>query len=467
MENDLELAELQREVAVLRESLQSRALEIENIGWTALSGYTQQDDGLDLDTLKTLSDKLRELAATNPLHIRGAQLRHSYVFGRGVGYQDLKPAAKRIIDDPHNKAVMFSIGAYETNNLALFTDGNFQVIYNTTTRRFTAVPIVEVTGVITDPDDNSVLQYIQRSWSSNGEARKVWYPLARFKNQSGTRLPLTISAGGGAPAVPVAQDAVVYSKQSRKQTGWTWGIPDSLGAMIWTLTYTGYLSDNAKLVNALSKFAWTLTRNSAGGVAKAAAEVKKPGIGGTAIGDPGTAISSVGVPSAQVDFNHGQPLAALVATSMGVPVIALLSSPGATGGSYGAATTLDAPTIQGFEAVQDGWASFYEEILHDLGSPKATVAFPAIQNDPNYRQITSIELGRAGGVIWDDEARQAYLDILDLQKLHDTLPPKPDPALAADGSGVSAQGKQGAVPGGTDQGVSNPDVDKERQDNNK
>lgn len=449
MNTDPEYAALAIELETLKESFRTRALEFENVGWTQLSGYQQEDDGVDLDTLKNLSEKLRELAATNPLHIRGAQLRHSYVFGRGVTYSDVKPGAQKIMDDPHNKAVLFSVEAYETNNLAMFTDGNYFVLYNSKTQRFNSIPLSEITGIVTDPDDNSSIQYIQRSWSSNGDARKVWYPLARFKKSNG-KLPLFIQKDNAAPKVPVHQDIVIYVKQSKRQTGWTLGVPDSLGAMLWTLTYTGYLSDSAKLVNALSKFAWTLTRNTVGGVDKAAAQVKQPGVGGSAVMGDGNALNSVGVPSAQVNFGHGQPLAALVATSFGVPVIALLSSPGATGGSYGAASTLDAPTIQGFEAVQDSWVSFYEEILHDLGSPKATAEFPAIQNDPNYRQVTSLVTAVEMKILWADEARAAILDILDVQKTHDG-PPPPDPVVTP-GSVVSAQGKTGAVPGGQSQG---------------
>src|SRR6188474_964614 len=98
METDQELQALRLEVDGLRESLSTRVLDYENVGWTQISGYAQDDDGMELDSLKQIAEKLRELAATNPLHIRGAQLRHSYVFGRGVGFYDLKPQAQKIIN---------------------------------------------------------------------------------------------------------------------------------------------------------------------------------------------------------------------------------------------------------------------------------------------------------------------------------------------------------------------------------
>lgn len=437
-----------RKIEVLEESMAQRILDLDSIGWAKISDYTQEDeDGPTLDSLKLITPKLRELAATNPLHVRGAQLRHSYVFGRGVDFNEIKPGTQTAMDDPYNRRALFSAQAYETNNLALFTDGNFFVLKHVEKKQFTTVPMTQVTGVVTDPDDNSRIQYIQRSWNSNGEDRVVWYPLARFKRSN--KIAKSISAGEGAPSVPVSQESVIYHHETKRQTGWVWGVPDSLAAMVWTMAYSGYLSDNTQLVKALSKFAWTMTKTSASGVDRTAAQVREPGgVGGTGVMAQGNALASVGVPSAQVNMNNGQPLAAMVATSFGVPVIALLSSPGATGGSYGAATTLDTPTLKGMRAVQDSWAVFYEEILRDLGSPKAVAAFPNIDTDPEYRQIASIASAYGQRLLHQDEARDATMDLLDVPKLHEN-PPEP---LADPNDAVSGQGKQGAAKGGTNQG---------------
>lgn len=436
------------EIETLKESMAQRMMDLDSIGWTKISDYSQdEEDGPTLDSLKVISPKLRELASTNPLHVRGAQLRHSYVFGRGVDFNEIKPGTQAAMDDPYNRRALFSAQAYETNNLALFTDGNFFVIKNVAKKLFTTVPMSQITGAVTDPDDNSKIQYIQRTWTSNGEERVVWYPLARYK-KSVSKVATSIENGAGAPKIPVSQESVIYHHETKRQTGWTWGVPDSLAAMVWTMAYSGYLSDNTQLVKALSKFAWTMTKTSATGVDRAAAQVAQPGVGGTGVMAQGNALASVGVPSAQVNMGNGQPLAAMVATSFGVPVIALLSSPGATGGSYGAATTLDTPTLKGMKAVQDAWAVFYEEILRDLGSPAASAAFPNIDTDPEYRQIASIASAYGQHLLHQDEARDATMDLLDVPKLHDAPPePLPDPNAA-----VSGQGKQGAAKGGTNQG---------------
>ena len=456
---DVELDGMRLELESLRESIADRALALEDIGWSRLAGSNANDEneGLSLDNLHNLIPQLRELAGTNPWHLRGAQLRHSYIFGRGMNYVDVKPRTQKVLDDLHNQSVLFSVDAYESMNLACFTDAAFIVLRNERTNKFTQIPLLQVHGVVTNPDDAMDIWYIKRCWNANGTDMERWIPVARYKRETPT-IKKSIRAESGATPVPVSQDSVVYIKHTKRQTGWTWGVPDSMAAYVWTLAYAGYLQDNSKLVHALSKFAWTLTRSSSSGTDKVAAQIAAPGVGGTSVTGDGNQLSSVGVPSAQVNMNNGQPLIAAVATSFGVPTIALLSSPGATGGSYGAATTLDTPTLKGFEALQDSWTLFFQEIITDLGSPKARTEFPSIENDPPYRQITSIASAVELGILWPDEARDAVLDILDVTKLHTEAPPKPETT----GTVVSKQGVSASNGATTNpQGDTNHDADNE------
>ncbi|MFA5387315.1 MAG: hypothetical protein WC322_02875, partial [Candidatus Paceibacterota bacterium] len=376
------IQDLEIEVTKLQESINSRIDELDGSRWTAISGwFDNEEDGPTLDRLRNLSPKLREMAASNPWHVRGAQLRHGFVFGRGLKVINMPPRIKKVVEDPHNAAVMFSIEAYEAANLALFTDGNYFVARDTTTNLFTQIPLRQITAVSTDPDDSSTLWYVQRTWVSNGREQKSWYPVARYKKRVG-------KVRAEIQGTPVSKTAVIYHQASHRQTGWTWGVPDSLAAMTWTEAYSAYLRDNAKLVKALSMIAWKITQATTSGASAASATVRDSGagIGGTAAMAAGSQLQGVGVPSAQVNMGNGQPLIAAVATSFGVPVIALLSSPGATGGSYGAAATLDEPTFKTMSSLQDMWANFYNEVLADIGGANSKVEFPSLQTDPAYRQ---------------------------------------------------------------------------------
>lgn len=439
-------------VEQLEESLASRMLALEDIGWTEIGG-SSEGDGPSLENLKTTTKRLREMAGVNPLFVRGAELIFSYTFGQGIEFTNIKEnsLAKKVMTNRYNMATLFSAEGLRTLNLASFTDGNIVLMWDSETKLFTLIPLDEVGGQVLDPEDDSKIRYLKRSRTRDGKPKDEWIPLARWKNTT-PALPKSIKS------VPVSQTKVIYMKRENAQVGWTWGLPWSLAAMVWALAYSTYLQDNAKLVKALSMIAWSLTKTTEKGVQNAAAQFVTPGVGGTAINTTGNAISSVGVPSSQVNMGNGQPLAAMVATTFGVPVIALLSSPGATGGSYGAATTLDTPTILTMLGKQRGWKDFLEEILTDLKSLKSEVVFPPMIQDPAYREVQSITTAKAFGLLHDDEARAGILQILPVLKLHEEMPPKPEKVLTPSGQGV-----QGAVPGGTDMGQSNHDGDNDGQ----
>lgn len=446
--------DMERKVEHLEESLSRKLIDLEDVGWTRLYGQTEDKSGLSLSGLTKLSANLRDQASTNPLHKRGAQLRHAYVFGRGINFGEIKPGTQKAMDDPYNLASMFSVQAHEANNLALFTDGNLFVIRDEKTQELSTIPIDQMVAVVTDPDDSSKIRYLLREWTYNDPegrpvAQKRWYALSRYKKAMRRQSKsISKSIKIGTEDVAVSQTAVIYHHTTQRQVGWTFGIPDSLAASVWAIAYSEYLRDNAGLVKALQQIAWAITTATKGGQTNAATSVAGPGVGGTAVMGSGNALAGVGVPSAQVNFNNGQPLGAMVATSFGVPVIALLSSPGATGGSYGAATTLDGPTIKGMKAVQDSWTIFYRELLQDMGSPKVLVSFPALEQDPAYREVASVVTAYEADLLHQDEARQGVLDLLDVPVLHKSPPEKTEKTTPS----VAGQGQPGAVAGGQSQG---------------
>lgn len=454
-------------IAFQQENIAQRMLDRENIGWSKILGNIESY-GPTLFDLHEMSEDLQDMAATEPLHVRGAQLRHAYVFGRGIQLANLTPKTEALLKDPYIKATLFSVEAYETNNLAMFTDGTLFVKRHEKTNDVMTIPLKQITSVVTDPDDDSKVQYVLRSWTANGENKRVWYPVSRYKKtlvgrgRRGTGgIAKTIELSAGGERLPVDQDHVIYMKTTKRQVGWTFGIPDSLAAKVWTLAYSEYERDNLLLVKAYSQLAWKVTTTTKPGADSAAVSIGNPSgnVGQTAILGANNALQSVGTPGSNVNFNNAQPIAAMVATSFGVPVIALLSSPGATGGSYGAATTLDLPTLKGMKAIQDSWVTFYEEILQDMGSPNVVVGFPSIESDPTYREVASIALAYQSDLIHQDEARAGITDSLDVPILHDN-PPEPVSKNAAKNP-VASQGNSGAVPGGVDQNDTNHDGDEE------
>jgi hypothetical protein len=445
---------LEAQNAFLTESIADMMMRIEDIGWEKLMGEVETY-GPTLDSLKQLTKTTRDMAAGNPLMKRGAQLRHAYTFGRGVVFSGEKPAARDIIDDPYNAEALFSVTAYESMNLSAFTDGNFFTIYDDSDKTFINVPLEQITGVVTDPRDASKIRYLQRTWTANGKEEREWFPLNKYKAKVGNKIDKTISAGPGAPAVPVNQRSVIFHKHTNRQTGWTFGVPDSFAAILWVKAYSEYLKDNKMLVKALAQFAWKVTQPNKAGVANAAVKVAVPGVAGTAALGPGADLAALPRAGSDVNFNNGQPLAAMIASSLGVSVIALLSSPGAAGGSYGAAQTLDFPTIRVMEAVQDSWVMFFTEVLRWLKSPNAEVAFPSIETDAVYREIQSAAQAHSTGALFQEEYRQFVLDRMDIANPKAGLPepngfntwkdPAAQPAGGAVGDPIPRQGNTGSV----------------------
>lgn len=438
------------------EGIGERVNKLQEIGWTEerFSGAGSAAE-VTIDEIHQAAQILRPMAQSHPLHIRGAQLRHAYTFGRGVNINGLNKKATDIVHRTRAQQVLFSVDAQARLNMESFVTGNIFLFRNRRTNDFALVPAEEISEIHVDSFDTSKLIFVRRSWSRAGINRSELFPTHLVENVPSRYDNKTVN-----------KEWVVYHKASNPFAGQPLGIPDSFGGALWSVAYSKYLSDSATLTHILKQVAWRITKAQSQGQARASAftmtDPRNEGkVGGTASLAGDANLQSVGVPSAQVDFNQGQPMAAMVAASFGVPVIALISSPGATGGSYGAATTLDTPTLKGFEATQDSWSLFYGDILRDLVPStyrdKVSVTFPEIEKDPAYRVMASAGIAYESGAIWRDELRQVSLQLLGVPDLHNgSLPPEKD-----NDSVVSSQGDSGAVPGGVGQGDTNHDGDED------
>ena len=441
-----EIEAVSRTNEFLQESISDLILRQEDAGWKKIIENYDDEKGPTLESLRAIEATLSDMVATNPLMKRGAQLRHGYVFGKGLVIAGAKPAAVAFMEDPVNERALFSVQGYEELNLAKFTSGNVFILLDKTARRVTRVPLAQIASVYRLDDDAEQIMYIKRTWSVGGRTRDVWYPTSINKSPA-----KSLNVEGRREQVDTSK--VFYHEAANKQVGWTFGIPDGLAAMAWVMAYSAYLKDNSALVKAYAQFAFKVTQKTKAGVDTAAARIATGGVGGTAVSTQGNDLTPVNATGSQVNFNNGQPLAAMVATSLGVSVIALLGSPGAAGGSYGAAQTLDAPTLIGMQAIQDTWARFYRALFRDLRSKDVIVEFPSIETDATYKLLTAVAQLVSSGLLHQSEGRSIALDLLDVRE-----PKKGAPKEAwynigkAASDPVPRQGNTGAV-GSIDQGA--------------
>ena len=437
---------------ILSESYSSMAaalLELEDKGWDPF-GSTSEADKFSLLHLHSIANYIREISEGNPLLKRGSGLRSSYIFGRGVSFSEQPPRINKLMLDTQNQDVIFSAEAQVINERSHFTDGQFFVLGNVISKKFQRIPFSEITAVVTDPDDPETIRYYRRTWNRNiqdlsstnvsSKLMNVWYPTDTYE-PAGGRYASTIQNQ------PVDVKYKMFSSRVNRRAGNVWGIPDAFSAVPWAYAYNEYLKDGSRMLKALSMFAWQLKSKTKSGATSAAATIATANrVGSTAVMGSDMELSSM--PRANsVDLNNGRALGSMVASALEVSVVALLSDPGSSG-AYGTAQTLDVPTIKAMEARQAVWTQFYMRIMKFLGAKAETleINWPKIETEPSQRMMQALALAKEQGAIWDDEFRNAVIEVLDIAKLHDTVPPM-DLGMdqQSSNSPVPSQGNSGSV----------------------
>lgn len=432
---------------MLRESysqMASAILAFEDEGWTSLNGY-MNTDGFQLSELQRASAHIREVSEANPLLKRGSALRTSYIFGRGVSFSPQPPRIQRLIEDAQNQEVLFSSEALSINERSNFTDGQFFVLGNVSTKKFQRIPFDQITAVVTDPDDPERVRYYRRTWTRTiqelnspnprKEEKNVWYPADTYE-PAGGRFVSRIQNQ------PVDVGYRMFACTVNRRAGQVFGVPDAFPALPWAHAYNEYLKDGSRMLKALSMFAWQLKAKSRAGAQNAAATVATPAAAGsTAVVGADMELSSLPRTGSTIDLTNGRPLGSMVASALEVSVVALLSDPG-TSGAYGTAQTLDVPTVKAMEARQDVWTQFFKRVLRFIGARDIEINWPKIETEPSQRMMQSLALAYESGAIWDDEYREAVIETLDIPRLHDSVPQQPD---LSGGSAIPSQGNSGAV----------------------
>jgi hypothetical protein len=414
-------------------------LSIEDEGWTKLGVDFNGNDAFTLTQLHLLSKALIERTDGNPLLKRGLGLRTSYIFGRGVEMSNVSSARIRgLIDDAQNQAALFSSEAMVINERSNFTSGQFFILGDNSSKKLQRIPLNEITGWVTDPDDAETIFFIRRSWSrkiidGNAQERHEWYPVDTYTGARSTRIIQN---------QPVNYAKTMFPFMVNKRAGNVWGVPDSFSAYPWAYAYNEYLKDGSRILKSLSMFAWQLKSKSKTGATSAAATIATPSTAGsTAILGADMELSALPRTSNSVDLGNGKPLAAMVASALEVSVIALLSDPG-TSGAYGVAQTLDMPTTKAMQSRQKLWENYLKRVLLFFGERRADIKWPKMENESSYRQLQSLALARESNAIWPDEYRNAVLDELDVTAIRQQVP---QDSSDSSGSSVPSQGNSGNV----------------------
>jgi hypothetical protein len=354
---------------VLTESILDLERQLHDPEWIRLVNLTEIE--FAPESLVRLRSICRVFAIKNPLIKRGLALRSAYVWGQGVeiqaransrrekpGEQDVNKVLQDFLTADGNVRTLTGPEARDRLERSLGTDGEYFI--GLWTRPLTGqvqariINADEIHDVVTNPEDSSEPWFYRRRWyvstvnPANGVTERKYeqklYPAVGYR-------PRVRPARFG--DVPVGWDSPLIHVKVNDLSGWKHGIPDAYAAIDWANAYKNFLEDWARLMRALSRFAWRFTAKGSAQAQARKAIAAGPSVdritgtpnqaGATAMLPPDAILEAIPKTGAQIDAESGRPLAMMVASALGVPVTMLLADPGQTG-ARATAETLDQPT---------------------------------------------------------------------------------------------------------------------------
>lgn len=357
----------------LQESLGSLELALEDRGWERLSANAQGE--FSREGLRKAAELCRVMFIANPVIKRGLNVRAAYVHGQDVGItarsdgtdntQDVNEVVQQFLDDDSNRSNLTGSNARIRLENALGTDGNVFITLFTDpmTGKVQArtLPFDEIADKILKPGDRGTTHYYHRRWTEGPTEMQELYPDIRYRPLI---RPSKVKIGDD--ILPVNWDSPVYHLHDNGLESWKFGIGDAYASLPWARAYKEFLEDWILLIKALSKIAFTMTKDkkaSPSQQARARVNINQNTPAGTSVEMSGDQkIEAVPKSGATIDSESGRPVLAMVAAGLGLPVTTLSADPGQTG-ARAVAETLNQPTRLEFQLRQKLWSEMYRAVL--------------------------------------------------------------------------------------------------------
>lgn len=408
----------QHDVEFLAEGMRDLQFALENRGWKLLYGGVDQRefDGLDLDTLKRISDELRAYLTGGSLAKRLIEVRSNFVIGAGGIEYEKVDGAKRALDSLKNQQKVFGTKGLQEIVRAQGTDGNLIFLVNPTTKEVRRLPLQRVEAFYVDPDDTEDILYVKERYNRvtvedpQGEDVEVWYRCDLNDSEAAKKKSFITESG---KRVKIDRKWVAVVDGVNGQIGHTLGTPDLLASLPWLERYNEFLMTQLDFQKALSAIAVHIKSKTTKAQAQARAAIKDGGRAGVATTGDDVAIEAQRGAS-DVSFENGRPIAAMASTGAEISVVHALSDPGASGSSYGSAQTLDSPTQKMIATRREALTMLLKRILTLLGAPKAEIKWPRVEDEATYRLIQAIATMWQTGLFKPEELRGKFGELVDL-----------------------------------------------------
>lgn len=426
---ETELGMARTEVEFMQESMADLELALEDRGWLALSIQAARE--FSREGRRRAGELTRLLSVQNPLIKRGLAVRTAYVWGQGVSIQAQDPDVNVVVQAflDANEDSFSGSQAREEAEHSLGTDGNVYLAAFTSPRAGTvnvrSFDPDEMEQIITNPEDRKDVWFYLRVYTTTvfepgylpGNTRtrniqqKVLYPAMGFRPASRPKM---------VNGVEVRWDAPILHVSVNRVDGWSFGIGDAYPAIFWARAYKEFLEDWARITKALSRYTWRIVGKNKGTAAKAATEARSAAAarvglpnesnGGATASMAGATLEAIPKTGATIDANSGRPLAAMVASTLGIPVTWLLGDPGQEG-ARAVAETLDEPSRLGFVMRQSLWKTAIRRMCDYVIDQSVRAPYGALRGT-----VVRDEYGREVVSLAGDVERTVDVDFPSLEK---------------------------------------------------
>ena len=381
-----------RESIPLRETIYGMAeleIALDDRGWKRMIAYsTYEFSRYGIQSIILIS---RLYFLKNPLIRRGVQVSSIYIFGRGMdpssSDDDANDILQKFFADPRN-TTQLSHTAFVKHEETLWTDGNlFWAFFTDPTDGSVVmrnIDALEVSDIISDPNDASVPWYYHRQWTEMSidargartqDSKDAWYVAMGWEDIPDFPKLTTVD---GAPVMTDKQGVpipVMHVKEGYLPK-WRFGCPLVYPALDWARAYREFLENLCTVWKALSRIA--LTVETKGGAPAIAAlkqtlattfmqdlnqiELNPPPVSGSAfVSGPNTKITPLKQAGVTVGADESRRIMLMVCAAFGLGEHFFGNI---EAGNLATATALDRPTELQFLARQEVWRETVQRIGH-------------------------------------------------------------------------------------------------------
>ncbi len=371
-------------------------LALEDEGWAKI-GSSAGDVILESERVANL--KLSRLYyLKDPLAHQAIRLWTDYSFGPGMTWQTEDEKATKVLesfwDSRDNEAVLSARGQRKSSDRLLVDGEIFFAIFlgANGSAKIRTIESLEITEIITDPDDIEDVRYYRREWSDRqGTAHTTIYRSPRNLKDEATK-----DASG--KAVQKTDDALIY--HLTYNTISQRGNPLLLPALDWIKYYRKFLSSRIAIMLALARFAWK-TKVKGG---QAVVDVIKAKTQDKEIAAGSQLIENLGSDTVPIKSDTGASGAYQDARQIKLQICSAVGWPeqyfgDIATGNLATAKTVELPVTKMCQSYQSVWNDAYQDIdeivlVHNKTDPSTIHidrVFPRIAPEDYAEMATSIQ----------------------------------------------------------------------------